>query len=106
MKQAIALRPVTVAIDATHDAFKNYGSGITPFERCSADGGNKHAAVAVGYGSEDGTHYWIVKNSWGSDWGEDGYVRLETGQKYEEANDGDPHAGACGVGAAVYQILI
>lgn len=49
-----------------------------------------HGVAAVGYGTTlDGTKYWIVKNSWGTEWGEKGYIRMERGISSEE--------GLCGI---------
>jgi len=38
-----------------------------------------HAVVAVGYGNEDGMDYWLIKNSWGADWGDNGFFRMQRG---------------------------
>jgi len=64
-------RPVAVAVDAT--PFQLYHSGILD---CKRHHSLNHAVFAVGY--EDGSH-WIIKNSWGKSWGEDGYVRVGMG---------------------------
>lgn len=68
--------PVAVALDASY--LGSYASGIYTDTRCSADGLN-HGALIVGYGTEDDQDYWIVKNSWGSLWGEQGYFKLLRG---------------------------
>ena len=70
-----------MAINARY--FNSYDSGILKCKIALECRGSKrhldHAVTIVGYGSEDGTDYWIVKNSWAADWGEDGYIRVERG---------------------------
>jgi cathepsin L len=75
LQQALMKGPATVAIDADSDALMLYDSGIISKKECKYEELD-HAVLAVGYGTEDGTDYWIVRNSWGEDWGENGYVRF------------------------------
>ncbi|THD23701.1 Secreted cathepsin L 1 [Fasciola hepatica] len=71
--------PAAVALDVEPDV-KMYKSGIYQSQTCSSETFN-HAMLVVGYGTQDGTEYWIVKNSWGSLWGESGYIRLARNRK-------------------------
>jgi len=63
--------PISVAINA--DPIQFYSSGV--LTRC-ASGQMNHAVLLVGYGTEGGEDYWLIKNSWGKSWGEDGYFKL------------------------------
>jgi len=67
--------PLAIAVDAT--SFQSYGKGILS---CSSYGLN-HGVLLVGYGSDNGKDFWIVKNSWGKNWGESGFVRVSTAAK-------------------------
>ncbi|XP_026783708.3 procathepsin L [Pangasianodon hypophthalmus] len=67
--------PITVAVDADHPSFLFYSSGIYEEPRCNPNN-LSHAVLLVGYGSEGGRDYWIIKNSWGTGWGEGGYMRM------------------------------
>jgi C1A family cysteine protease len=70
---AIAKAPVAVAIEADQSAFQFYNSGVLK----SGCGSNlDHGVLAVGYGTENGSDYYLVKNSWGASWGEKGYIKL------------------------------
>lgn len=75
--QAVAQQPVSVAIEADQNIFQFYSSGVIT----GSCGTNlDHAVVVVGYGTEAGKDYWIVRNSWGTSWGEQGYVRIARGK--------------------------
>ncbi|KAK1285298.1 Oryzain alpha chain [Acorus calamus] len=70
LERAVAGQPVAVAIDAGDMSFQLYSGGVYAGP-CGVE--LDHGVTVVGYGGEGGEKYWIVKNSWGSDWGEDGY---------------------------------
>lgn len=75
LKEAVANKgPVSVAIDARHPSFFLYKSGVY-FEKSCTDDVN-HGVLVVGYGNLDGKDYWLVKNSWGLNFGDQGYIRM------------------------------
>ena len=67
--------PVCVAIDASHFSFQLYSGGIYDEPACSSMNLD-HGVCCVGFGTEGSQRYWIVKNSWGDSWGENGYIRM------------------------------
>jgi len=76
LKQALATQgPVSVAIDASHQSFQFYHKGVYDEPACDSYRLD-HGVLTVGYGTEDGKDYWLVKNSWGTTWGEAGYVKM------------------------------
>jgi len=73
LQTAAAAGCVSVAIEANQFAFQYYSGGVlTGTCGTSID----HAVLVVGYGTLGGQDYWLVKNSWGTSWGEDGYVLI------------------------------
>jgi len=92
MQDAVMHQPVSVAIEADQDSFQLYGGGVMT-DDCGTQ--LDHGVLVVGYGQDGEDKYWKVKNSWGPDWGEEGYIRLGKGKKWGfPYNGGD---GQCGI---------
>jgi hypothetical protein len=89
LTEAIATHgPVSVAIEADRSVFQFYSSGVIKSKSCGTD--LDHGVLAVGYGSENGVDYYLVKNSWSDTWGDDGYLKIKRSKK---TNDN----GVCGI---------
>jgi len=88
LKSAVFRQPVSVAIEADTFYFQSYSTGVLTSDKC----GTKldHGVLVVGYGSENGNDYWLVKNSWGTSWGDKGYVKIG---RSDSTND----PGICGI---------
>lgn len=92
LMSAVAQQPVSIAIQADQLSFQHYTSGVLT-SGCGQQ--LDHGVLAVGYGTEDGTDYWKVKNSWGPEWGDQGYILIERSS-----------ANLCGVlSAASYPVM-
>ena len=85
---AVSQQPVSIAIEADTKVFQLYKSGVITGDDCGTQ--LDHGVLIVGYGTENGQDYWLVKNSWSSSWGDDGYVKIG---KSDSTND----IGVCGI---------
>ena len=74
LKAAIAAGPTSVTVEADTSVFQQYKSGILNSSACGTN--LDHAITAVGYGTSGTTDYYIVRNSWGSSWGNAGYINI------------------------------
>lgn len=83
--------PIVVFFDIAHESFMRYSSGIYYDPECSQE--TNHVGLLVGYGSDNGADFWIVKNSYGESWGEDGYIRIARNQQNH-----------CGMGKVYYVV--
>ena len=94
LKAAVAQQPVVVLVDSSSDAFKYYKGGIISDAKACGTMTDEPLLV-VGYGKDEdaGMEYWLVKNNYGTDWGEDGYLRV--------AINGDG-PGVCGIQTSCY----
>jgi len=88
LEAAVSDGPVAIAIEADQSSFQQYSGGVLT---ASCGSSLDHGVLAVGFGTDGSNDYWKVKNSWGSDWGENGYIRL---CRNCNANNGK---GQCGI---------
>jgi cathepsin L len=117
--KAVAMTgPVAVSVSATNGWFMYWG-GI--FDTCSRDAEINHAVTLIGYGkdAESGDKYWIIKNSWGAYWGEQGNIRILRTDSDEEhcgtdynpkdgtgCNGGPSQVKVCGMCGILYDSVV
>jgi len=89
LQAAIVQQPISISIDAESNYFGTYSSGVLSNAfLCGTT--IDHAVAAVGYGNDGTNDYFLVRNSWGSSWGESGYVKIGA----DASNSG---MGVCGI---------
>lgn len=88
LKLAVAKQPVSVAIQADTEIFQTYTNGVIVSDKCGTN--VDHGVLVVGYGKENDVPYWLIKNSWGSEWGDGGFVKILR-------DESDMTAGTCGI---------
>lgn len=94
LKRTVAeIGPIAIVFHVI-DSFFKYTSGVYDDPSCSSQSPN-HAMLVVGYGTEDGVDYWLIKNSWGPSWGRLGYAKVVR-------NKGN----MCGVALAAYYPIL
>ncbi|RZC88748.1 hypothetical protein C5167_031122 [Papaver somniferum] len=93
LEAVVSQQPVSTAIDAGNLAFRFYSEGIFTGD-CEDNLSHGVAIVGYGGGSKKESKYWIVKNSWGMNWGDKGYIRMSRGVKSKE--------GLCGIAKTAY----
>mmetsp|Transcript_10466 Transcript_10466/g.20179 ORF Transcript_10466/g.20179 Transcript_10466/m.20179 type:complete len:457 (+) Transcript_10466:66-1436(+) len=107
--------PVVVAVDGNN--WFDYDSGV--FDSCDKDAILGHAVLAKGYGTDEGKKYWLIQNSWGSGWGEQGHIRLLMHDDEEQwcgidskpkegvgCDGGPPQVTVCGTCGILYDPII
>jgi C1A family cysteine protease len=89
LRAAINNGPVSVAIEADTMSFQFYSKGVLDGKQCGSD--LDHGVLAVGYGTDtaSGKDYFLVKNSWGTVWGDQGYIKI--------ADNKSLKSGVCGI---------
>merc|ERR1712216_1062487 len=106
LKDAVAQQPVSVAIEADKSVFQQYKGGVLDSPSCGKQ--LDHGVLIVGYGTDSGKDYWKVKNSWGTTWGDAGYIRMaktcsstgestSQGRKLLGGGGGVGKKGECGI---------
>jgi len=85
VKSLVAQQPITAAIAASSSAFQSYSEGIFDEDTCGENDVDHHVVI-VGYGTDaiSGKDYWLLKNSWGSGWGENGFMRLRILSEFDD----------------------
>jgi len=73
LQTASVQQPISVVIDASHSSFQLYSSGVY-YEKACSTSQLDHGVLVIGYGTSGSDDYWLVKNSWGTTWGQDGYI--------------------------------
>lgn len=97
LKEAVSYGPVSVAIEADTIIFQFYKNGIVDDVKCGTN--LDHGVLVVGYGNENGKDYWLVKNSWGPRWGDNGYIKIARSNSTRDA-------GICGIAAQPSYVVV